>query len=161
MSRGGATGRLDSRILSRPRPTRGAVHDDLQRLTFAPHDDRQGLAANAQDARHRHRGAGVSAIDAALGHGTAAARRAFFVSLAESGLGIAETEIARLFEPFVLQGAAGSAEVWTREVARRRRKRVRATARRLLLGRLPKMQRRKPTVLTKYDKAWQAIDSRT
>ena len=78
--------------------------------------------------------------------------------LQTSDLGIGEDELARLFEPFVLQGPAGSAQAWTREVARRKRKLAKATAQRLLFGWLPRMQRREATVLQEYNKAWQAID---
>ncbi len=84
-----------------------------------------------------------------------------FVTLAGSELGIGADDVARLFEPFVLQGAAGAPEAWAREVARRKRKLVKATARRLAFGWLPAMQRREPTVLKEYNKAWQAIDYAT
>jgi SAM-dependent methyltransferase len=82
---------------------------------------------------------------------------AAFVSLADSGLGITEGELARVFEPFIVQGAAGSPDAWAREVARRKRKLAKATARRLLFGWLPAMQRREPAILKEYDKAWGAI----
>jgi SAM-dependent methyltransferase len=80
------------------------------------------------------------------------------VSLAGSGLGVGEDELARLFAPFVLEVAGGSDQAWSREVARRKRKLAKATARRLALGWLPKMQRREATVLKEYNKAWQGID---
>jgi SAM-dependent methyltransferase len=80
------------------------------------------------------------------------------VSLAETGLGVSEGELTRLFAPFVLEGAAGSDQAWSREVARRKRKLAAATARRLALGWLPSMQRREAMVLKEYDKAWRGID---
>ena len=83
---------------------------------------------------------------------------AAFGALADSGLGLTEAEIAHVFEPFIVQGSPGSAEAWAREVARRKRKLAKATARRLLFGWLPAMQRRESAILREYDKAWGAID---
>ncbi|HEX3208330.1 MAG TPA: class I SAM-dependent methyltransferase [Geminicoccaceae bacterium] len=81
-----------------------------------------------------------------------------FVTLANSGLGIEADEIARLFEPFVLRDSGGDHETWARAVARRKRKLLKATARRLALGWLPSKQRREATVLNEYNRAWATID---
>ncbi len=104
----------------------------------------------------------MSGREAAFGTAAAAgARPRPFVALANSDLGIGEDEIARLFEPFILGGDAGEPGVVAQEIARRKRKLVKATARRLALGWLPRMQRREAAVRREYDKAWRAIDYAT
>ena len=80
------------------------------------------------------------------------------VNLSESGLGIAEQEILALFEPFV-DGAASAREgAWGSEVARRKQKLVKRTARRLLLPWRTESRRGEATVVGEYDKAWRSID---
>jgi SAM-dependent methyltransferase len=78
------------------------------------------------------------------------------VTLAESGLGIAEDELLRLLEPFVDRSAG--ADAWRAEVARRRRKLAQRVARRLLMPWRGEGRRREATVVGEYDKAWRAID---
>lgn len=80
------------------------------------------------------------------------------VSLSESGLGIAEEEILALFEPFVDRAASARKGAWADEVARRRQKLVKRTARRLLLPWRSEGQRGEATVVGEYDRAWRAID---
>ena len=55
------------------------------------------------------------------------------VSLAASGLGIAEEEILRLFEPFVDRALSDRPGAWQDEVGRRKRKLLERTAKRLLM----------------------------
>ena len=78
------------------------------------------------------------------------------VTLAESGLGIAEEEILRLFEPFV--DRAAGADAWRAEVGRRKRKLLKRMARRLLMPWRSEGRRGEATVVGEYDKAWRAID---
>jgi SAM-dependent methyltransferase len=80
------------------------------------------------------------------------------VNLSESGLGIAEDDILALFEPFVDRAASAREGAWEGEVARRKRKLVKRTARRLLLPWRSEGQRGEATVVGEYDKAWRAID---
>ena len=80
------------------------------------------------------------------------------VNLSESGLGIAEEDISALFEPFVDRAASEREGAWADEVARRRRKLVKRTARRLLLPWRAEARRGEATVVGEYDKAWRAID---
>jgi SAM-dependent methyltransferase len=77
-------------------------------------------------------------------------------TLAESGLGISEEEILRLFEPFV-DRAAGT-EAWRAEIGRRKRKFLKRTARRLLMPWRGESRRGEATVRGEYDKAWRSID---
>src|ERR687892_2006027 len=80
------------------------------------------------------------------------------VSLAETGLGIAEHEILRLFEPFVDCERTERADAWRVEIARRKRKLLRETAKRLLLPWRAGARRVKATVVSEYSEAWRAID---
>ena len=80
------------------------------------------------------------------------------VSLVESGLGIAEQEITRLFEPFVDRAASDRPGAWRREVARRRQKVLKRMARRYLLPWRSETRRDQAIVLGEHDKAWRSID---
>jgi SAM-dependent methyltransferase len=80
------------------------------------------------------------------------------VDLSESGLGIAEQDILALFEPFVDRAASDREGAWAGEVARRKQKLVKRTARRLLLPWRTEARRGEATVVGEYDKAWRAID---
>jgi SAM-dependent methyltransferase len=80
------------------------------------------------------------------------------VPLAESGLGIAKHEIASLFEPFVDRARTVQADAWRLEIARRKRKLLTQTAKRLLLPWRATARRGEATVLSEYSDAWRAID---
>jgi SAM-dependent methyltransferase len=80
------------------------------------------------------------------------------VPLAESGLGIATHEIARLFEPFVDRARTEQADAWHVEIARRKRKLLAQTAKRLLLPWRAAARRGEATVVSEYSDAWRAID---
>jgi SAM-dependent methyltransferase len=80
------------------------------------------------------------------------------VPLAESGLGIAKHEIARLFEPFVDRARTEQADAWRIEIARRKRKLLTQTAKRLLLPWRAATRRGEATVVSEYSDAWRAID---
>jgi hypothetical protein len=79
------------------------------------------------------------------------------VTLSESGLGIAEQEIMRLFEPFIDRAATGRDGAWADEVARRKQKLLQHLARRLLLPWRTKSRRGEAVVRDEYDKAWRSI----
>lgn len=80
------------------------------------------------------------------------------VTLVESGLDIAEDEIAKLFEPFVDRARTAEADAWCVEIARRKRKLLRQTAKRLLLPWRATARRGEATVVSEYSDAWRAID---
>ena len=80
------------------------------------------------------------------------------VTLSESGLGIAEQEVMRLFEPFIDRAATGREGAWGNEAARRKRKLLQHMARRLLLPWRTKSRRGEAVVHGEYDKAWRSID---
>jgi SAM-dependent methyltransferase len=80
------------------------------------------------------------------------------VPLSESGLGIAQHEIARLFEPFVDRARTEQADAWRAEIARRKRKLLTQTAKRLLLPWRATARRGEATVVSEYSDAWRAID---
>lgn len=80
------------------------------------------------------------------------------VPLADSGLGIAKHDIARLFEPFVDRARTEQADAWRVEIARRKRKLLTQTAKRLLLPWRAASRRGEATVMSEYSDAWRAID---
>jgi SAM-dependent methyltransferase len=80
------------------------------------------------------------------------------VPLADSGLGIADYEIARLFEPFIDRARTEQADAWRVEIARRKRKLLAQTAKRLLLPGRTAARRGEATVVSEYSDAWRAID---
>jgi SAM-dependent methyltransferase len=80
------------------------------------------------------------------------------VTLAESGLGIAEQDIVELFEPFVDRAASDREGAWQEDVGRRRRKLVKRVAKRWLAPWRTELRRGEATVVGEYDKAWRSID---
>jgi hypothetical protein len=80
------------------------------------------------------------------------------VTLAESGLGIAEQEISDLFEPFVDRARSERPGAWAAEVGRRKQKLLKRMARRYLMPWRGTAQRDQGVVLGEYDKAWRSID---
>lgn len=80
------------------------------------------------------------------------------VTLAESGLGIAEQEITDLFEPFVDRARSERPGAWADEVGRRKQKLLKRMARRYLMPWRGTAQRDQGVVLGEYDKAWRSID---
>jgi SAM-dependent methyltransferase len=83
------------------------------------------------------------------------------VSLSESGLGIAEQEIASLFEPFVDGAGSARPNAWRDEVGRRKRKLLKRAVRQLLLPWRASSRRGEATVVGEYSKAWRSIDYAT
>jgi SAM-dependent methyltransferase len=83
------------------------------------------------------------------------------VSLSESGLEIAEQEIAGLLEPFVDGASSARPGAWSAETRRRKRKILKRALKRLLLPWRQTSSRGEATVLGEYDKAWRAIDYAT
>ena len=80
------------------------------------------------------------------------------VSLSESGLGIAEQEIASLFEPFVDGASSARPNAWQDEVGRRKRKILKRAVKQLLLPWRSSTQRGEATVVGEYTNAWRSID---
>jgi SAM-dependent methyltransferase len=80
------------------------------------------------------------------------------VPLAESGLGIAEHEIATLFEPFVDRARTERSDAWRVEIARRKRKLLTHAAKRLFQPWRSGSRRGEATVVSEYSDAWRAID---
>jgi len=78
-------------------------------------------------------------------------------SLEESGLGLREEDLSRLFAPFVARRAAAGDAEWARELARRKRKIRKRWRRRRLLPFLAGTRRSRRAVLGEYSRAWSKV----